>query len=71
MLGGTPSARLWRITLEQIQNETIASGRLTPEEFHRYRELLEDPEYRWLSPTLMSVWGRRALPSMSPAAVLS
>jgi SAM-dependent methyltransferase len=71
MLGGTPSARLWRSTLEQIQNEIIASGRLTPEDFHRYRELLEDPEYRWLSPTLMSVWGRRALPSMSPAAVLS
>jgi hypothetical protein len=59
-LGGTPSARFWRITLEQIQNELLASGRLTSQELQSYRELLEDTGYRWLSPTIVSVWGRRA-----------
>jgi hypothetical protein len=63
-LGGTPSATFWRITIEQIQDQIVASGRLTPQELQCYRELLEDPGYRWLSPTLISVWGRRAVPDM-------
>jgi hypothetical protein len=63
-LGGTPGATLWRMTIEQIQDQIVASGRLTPQELQSYRELLEDPEYRWLSPMLMSVWGRRAVPDM-------
>lgn len=58
-LGGTPAARFWRITLEQSRSGLVASGRLTSEEVEQYRELLEDPGYRWLSLTMMSVWGRR------------
>lgn len=64
-LGGTPSARFWRITLEQIRDQIVASGRLTSQEFQRYQELLEDPGYRWLSLLMMSVWGRRAASPLS------
>jgi len=60
-LGGTPSARFWRLTLEQLQDNILAAGLLTQAELEDYRTLLESPEYRWLQPTAMSVWGRRAL----------
>ena len=59
-LGGTPTARFWRVTLEQVQDHVLAAGLLTPAELEAYRTLVESPEYRWLSVTLMSVWGRRA-----------
>lgn len=59
-LGGTPSARFWRITLEQLQNDILAAGSLSQEELEDYRALLENPEFRWLSPMSMAVWGRRA-----------
>ena len=59
-LGGTPSSRFWRLGLEQLQKDILAAGLLTPADLQAYRELLESPEYRWLSPMMMSVWGRRA-----------
>lgn len=59
-IGGTPAARFWRVTLEQQQDHLLAAGLLTQAELEEYRTLLESPEYRWLSPIAMSVWGRRA-----------
>jgi hypothetical protein len=58
-IGGTPFARHWKITLEQVQDHVLEAGLLTPAELEDYRSLLDSPEYRWLAPTLMSVWGRR------------
>jgi hypothetical protein len=58
-LGGTSSARFWKITFEQVQDHVLETGLLTVEELEAYRNLLESPEYRWLSPVMMSVWGRR------------
>jgi hypothetical protein len=58
-IGGTPAARFWRVTLEQQQDHLLAAGLLTQAELEGYRTLLESPEYRWLSPIAMSVWGRR------------
>jgi hypothetical protein len=59
MLGATPAARFWRVTLEQQQDHLLAAGLLTQTEVEEYRALLESPDYRWLSPIAMSVWGRR------------
>jgi SAM-dependent methyltransferase len=58
-IGGTPAVRFWRVTLEQQQDHLLAAGLLTPTELADYRTLLESPEYRWLSPIAMAVWGRR------------
>ena len=58
-LGGTTATSFWRVTLEQQQDHLLAAGLLTPAELEEYRTLLESPEYRWLSPIAMSVWGRR------------
>jgi hypothetical protein len=62
-LGGTPSATFWKITIEQIQEQVLASGLLTAEELDNYRTLLCTPQYRWMSLTMMSVWGRRTAQS--------
>jgi SAM-dependent methyltransferase len=58
-IGGTPSARFWKITLEQVQDEILEAGLLASTELDEYRSLLDSPEYRWFTPTMMSVWGRR------------
>jgi SAM-dependent methyltransferase len=58
-LGGAPFARMWKITLEQVQDHVLEARLLTPAELEDYRSLLDSPEYRWLAPTMMSVWGRR------------
>jgi hypothetical protein len=58
-LGGTPSARFWKITFDQIEKQVLEAGHLTLAEVQDYRTLMESPEYRWLAPMFMSVWGRR------------
>jgi hypothetical protein len=61
-LGGTPSATFWKITLEQVQKHALTSGLLTLLELDGYRALLDSREYRWMSVTMMSVWGQRTAP---------
>jgi SAM-dependent methyltransferase len=58
-VGGTPSARFWKISLEQVHDQLLAAGLLTFAELEDFRSLLESQEYRWFSPTYMSVWGQR------------
>jgi ubiquinone/menaquinone biosynthesis C-methylase UbiE len=57
-LGGNPSARFWKITFEQLQDEVLEAGLLTKAEADDYRILLESANYRWLQPVMMSAWGR-------------
>jgi len=65
-MGGTPAARFWRVTLEQIQEQVLAAGLLTAAELCDFIALLESPEFRWVSLLMMSVSARRAL-SPSPS----
>jgi SAM-dependent methyltransferase len=58
-LGGMPSARIWKITMEQMQDHVLAAGLLTTTELEDYRALLDSSEYRWMAPVMMSAWGRR------------
>jgi SAM-dependent methyltransferase len=58
-IGGTPGARLWKVTLEQVGDQILKAGLLTLAELDDYRSLLESPAYRWFTPMMMSVWGRR------------
>jgi ubiquinone/menaquinone biosynthesis C-methylase UbiE len=58
-LGGTPSARFWKITFEQLQDQVLEAALLTEAESNDYRTLLESADYRWLQPVMMSAWGRR------------
>jgi hypothetical protein len=45
-IGGTPSARFRKITLEQVQDQILEAGLLTSTELDDYRSLLESPEFR-------------------------
>jgi len=58
-IGGMLSARFWKITLEQVQDQILEAGLLTLAELEDYRSPLESPEFRWFTPMMMSVWGRR------------
>ena len=58
-VGGQPSARVWRLTFEQMMEQVIEAGLLTARESDDYRALLESPGYRWLEPMMMTAWGRR------------
>jgi SAM-dependent methyltransferase len=58
-IGGTPSARFWKITLEQVQDQLLEAGLLTSAELEDYRSLLESPEFRWFTSMVVSVRGRR------------
>jgi SAM-dependent methyltransferase len=60
-IGGTPSARFWKITLEQVQDQILEAGLLTLAELEDYRSLLERPEYRWFTGVAFSVLGRRIM----------
>ncbi|MGO9425699.1 MAG: class I SAM-dependent methyltransferase [Steroidobacteraceae bacterium] len=62
-LGGMPSATFWKITIEQVQEQVLAAGLLSAEELKDYRTLLCSPQYRWMSLTMMSAWGRRTAQS--------
>ena len=59
-LGGTASARFWKITFDQIKDQVRAAGLLSEAEANDYRALLESAPYRWLQPLMMSAWGRVA-----------
>jgi 2-polyprenyl-3-methyl-5-hydroxy-6-metoxy-1,4-benzoquinol methylase len=58
-LGGTATARFWRVTFEQFRDPVISSGRLSASEADAFVDLLESPGYRCLFTTLMTVSGRR------------
>jgi ubiquinone/menaquinone biosynthesis C-methylase UbiE len=60
-IGGTPSARFHKVTLEQLQDQVLKAGLLTSAELQDYRSLLDSPQYRWLGQMTISVWGRRSL----------
>jgi hypothetical protein len=59
--GGDPLARFWKITFEQLQDQVLEAGLLTPAESEDYRTLLDSTEYRWMNPIFMSVWGRHVV----------
>ncbi len=58
-IGGTSSARFWKVTFEQLQEQIRKADLLSSTECEDYRTLLESPEYRWVNPIMMSVWGSR------------
>jgi SAM-dependent methyltransferase len=59
-LAGTPWARFWRITFEQLEQRIQNAGLLSADECNEYRRLLDSLAYRWMNPICMSVWGQRS-----------
>ena len=60
-IGGTAPAKFQKVSVEQLQEQILEAGLLTSAELDDFRPLLDNPEYRWVGQTIISVWGRRIL----------
>jgi len=58
--GGSSLAKFWRLTWEQLGPQLIGSGLLSEWDVSEFIEQLDDPQFVWMSPTIMAAWGRRA-----------
>jgi hypothetical protein len=57
--GGQPGGRILGLTLVQLRDRLIASGRVTPRDFDTMIELCDDPQLSFLSPVIIAAWGYR------------
>jgi len=57
--GGSPGTRLIRANLEQLREDILASGAVTPLEFEQDLARLDQPDFMTPSPVMWSVAGRR------------
>jgi SAM-dependent methyltransferase len=57
--GGTAGGLIWRLTIEQLRDEMIASGVVTAEDVATALALCDDPDLAVLSQVTMAAWGRR------------
>jgi SAM-dependent methyltransferase len=61
--GGSTYAQVWRLGLEQVKSQVVAAGFSSEVELAAYLALLDNPDFTWLGPIVMSVWGRRPVRS--------
>lgn len=57
--GGSPFADVLRQQLSELQPALIASGLVTQADLDACDKLLSDPDFAFLSPTMVTTWGRR------------
>jgi SAM-dependent methyltransferase len=57
---GSPNARMWQLTINQIRDRIIGAGLLTDDEMDRYLALYDDAGFAAMDFLLMAVWGRKA-----------
>jgi hypothetical protein len=57
--GGEDGGRIWRLTIEQLRDEMIASGVVTADDVDAALALCDGPEAAVVSHIAMATWGRR------------
>jgi SAM-dependent methyltransferase len=57
--GGEAGGRVWQLTLLQLRERLTASGLVTADEVDGALELLEQPQFRFLSQVTVAAWGYR------------
>jgi hypothetical protein len=57
--GGEDGGRIWRLTIDQLRDEMIASGVVTADDVDAALALCDDPEAAVVSQITMAAWGRR------------
>ena len=60
MEGGSPGARWFRLSMQQVRGRLVGAGKLADADVDRMLELFEDPAWPALMPIIMAAWGRRA-----------
>lgn len=59
MEGGSPGARWFRLSMQQLRGRLVGPGMLSDAEVDRMLALFEDPAWSALSPLIVAAWGRR------------
>jgi hypothetical protein len=67
--GGSPGAAVVSANLLQIRDEAVGGGLVTAGKLAAALDLLEDPEFTFAMPLLVSAWGRRPTAARQPTAV--
>jgi hypothetical protein len=57
MQGGSPGARWFALSMEQLRPRLIGPGKLTDAEVDRMLEFFVDPDWAALSPIILGCWG--------------
>jgi len=57
MEGGSPGARWFKLSMEQVRERLTGEGKLSAGEIDRMLELFDDPDWAALSPIVMAAWG--------------
>ena len=57
--GGEVGGALWRLTINQVREEMLASGLVTPADIDHVLALCDDPSFASVSPIVMAAHGRR------------
>lgn len=60
MEGGSPGARWFKLSMEQVRERLTGDGKLAAAEIDRMLEFFDDPQWSALSPIVMAAWGTRA-----------
>jgi SAM-dependent methyltransferase len=58
--GGSPGAAAWRLTLEQLCEELVATGAIATEDLAAALRLFDDPRLAFLSQATIAAWGQCA-----------
>ena len=57
--GGGPGGRIWRLSIDQLRDEIVALGLMSPTDLEAALALCDDPGLMVMSPVMMAAWGRR------------
>jgi SAM-dependent methyltransferase len=60
MEGGSPSARWFKLSMQQLRPRLVGPDKMTDQEVDRVLELFSDPGWAALSPVIFASWGRKA-----------
>jgi hypothetical protein len=58
--GGSPLARFYQVTMQEIASQAEAEGKISPREINGYCECVANPAYVHIWPMMVATWGREA-----------
>jgi len=61
MEGGSPAARWFRLSMEQLRGSLTGLNGLSDAEVDRMLQLFDDPDWAAMTPIIMAAWGRRPI----------
>jgi SAM-dependent methyltransferase len=64
--GGNTTATLWRLTLAEARDQSVAAGLATDEQFVQALRALNDPSFAGTAPAVYSTWGFRGSYAQGP-----